>query len=359
MTYRHVCYILPQVVMLRAAGNDQELRLAATNTLAASASMRTNRAALTEMVRLLGASVAGPQIAKLTPSGKENTVYDVEHGSWGDLPGKRVRGVGDPPAKDPAVNEAFDNAAKTSEFYKQVLNRDSIDDAGMELVSSVHFDNDFDNAFWTGSQMVYGDGSDRFLAKGSLTRDQVVVAHELTHGVVQFTAGLRYSKQSGALNEHFADALGSVVAQWAKNEKAGDADWLVGKGILGPAVHGVALRSMKDPGTAFDRDPQVGHMREYVDLPDDNDPANDHGGVHINSGIPNKAFYLAATTIGGNAWEAPGQIWYQTLTERLQPTSDFREAAQATVDAAGDLFGSGGSEEQAVQRAWEEVGVVG
>jgi Zn-dependent metalloprotease len=358
MTDRHVCYILPQVVMLRAAGTDRDLRLAATNTLAASASMRTNRAALTDMVRLLGASVAGPQIAKLTPSGKENTVYDVEHGSWGDLPGKKARGVGDKPAKDVAVNEAFDNAAKTAEFYKAVLKRDSIDDQGMELVSSVHFDNNFDNAFWTGAQMVYGDGSGSFLAKGSLTKDQVVVAHELTHGVVQFTAGLRYSKQSGALNESFADALGCVVAQWAKNEKTGDADWLVGKGILGPAVHGEALRSMKDPGSAFDRDPQVGHMRDYRDLPDDNDPANDHGGVHINSGIPNKAFYLVATRLGDESWTTAGPIWYDALKNRLDANSQFKDAAEATIASAAELYGVGQDAEKAVRAAWEEVGVL-
>jgi Zn-dependent metalloprotease len=100
-------------------------------------------------------------------------------------------------------------------------------------------------------------------------------------------------------------------------------------------------------------------MDDYQDLPDDNDPRNDNGGVHINSGIPNRAFYLAATAIGGNAWEGAGRIWYQTLTQRLEPTSDFRQAADATVEAAADLFGAGGSEEQAVQAAWEEVGVLG
>jgi Zn-dependent metalloprotease len=358
MTYRHVCNILPQVVLLRAAGRDQDLRIAATNTIAASASMRTNRAALTDMVRLLGAAVAGPQIAKLTPAGKENTVYDVEHGSWGDLPGKRVRGVGDPPTKDSAVNDAFDNAGKTSEFYKAVLNRDSIDDQGMELVSSVHFDNNFDNAFWTGAQMVYGDGSGTFLAKGSLPKSRSVVAHELTHGVVQFTAGLRYSKQSGALNESFADALGCVVDQWADNVKVGDADWLVGKGILGSAMKGVALRSMKDPGTAFERDPQVGHMRDYIDLPDDNDPANDHGGVHINSGIPNKAFYLAATRLGDESWKNVGPIWYDALKNRLGANSQFKDAAEATIASAAELYGVGQDAEKAVRAAWEEVGVL-
>jgi Zn-dependent metalloprotease len=99
-------------------------------------------------------------------------------------------------------------------------------------------------------------------------------------------------------------------------------------------------------------------MDDYQNLPDDNDPRNDNGGVHINSGIPNKAFHLVATAIGGNAWEAPGQIWYQTLTQRLQPTSNFLDAANATIDAAGDLFGADGNEQQVVRNAWKEVGVL-
>jgi Zn-dependent metalloprotease len=356
MTYRHACHILPQVVLLEAADRSEELREAAVNTLAASASMRTQRVTLAAMIQLLGAERA--RIGDLTPAGQQNTVYDVQHGSWDDLPGVRARGVTDAPSEDEAVNEAFDNAAKTRAFYSEVLKRNSIDDADMELVSSVHFDNDFDNAFWNGAQMVYGDGSGTFLAKGSLTRDLVVVGHELTHGVVQFTAGLRYSKQSGALNESFADALGSTVKQWAGNEKAADADWLVGKGILGSQMNGVALRSMKEPGTAFEGDRQPGHMRDYVDLPDDNNPRNDHGGVHINSGIPNKAFYLAATRIGDYTWQMAGPIWYDALVNRLRPNSQFKDAAEATVASAAKLYGVGKDAEKAVRSAWEEVGVL-
>jgi Zn-dependent metalloprotease len=356
MTQRHACYILPQVVLLEAADRNEELREAATNTLAASASMRTNRATLSRMVQLLG--VAGARIGELTPAGKINTVYDVEHGSWGDLPGKRARGDGDPPSSDDAVNEAYDNAAKTRQFYADVLKRNSIDDTGLELVSSVHFDNDFDNAFWNGEQMVYGDGSGTFLAKGSLTKALDVVGHELTHGVVQFTAGLVYSKQSGALNESWADAMGTVVKQWAANETVSAADWLIGKGILGSEMQGAALRSMKDPGTAFDGDSQPAHMDAYVDLPDDNNPRNDHGGVHINSGIPNKAFYLVATRLGDHSWTTAGPIWYDALVKRLKPNSQFKDAAEATIASAAELYGVGQDAEKAVRAAWEEVGVL-
>jgi Zn-dependent metalloprotease len=356
MANRHACLILPQVVLLEAADRNEELREAALNAVAASASMRTQRATLTKMVRLLG--VAGARIGELTPSGEKNTVYDARHGGWDDLPGTRVRGVADQPVKDPAVNEAFDNAAKTREFYWQVFKRDSIDDTGMELVSSVHFDRDYPNAFWEGKQMVYGDGDGRFLAKGSLTKSLDVIAHELTHGVVQFTAGLEYSKQAGALNESMADSMGSVVKQWAANQKATDADWLIGEGILGGEMSGTALRSMKDPGTAFDGDNQPAHMRDYVDLPDDNNPRSDHGGVHINSGIPNKAFYLAATRLGDYSWQGAGPIWYDALLHRLGPNSQFKDAAEATVASAAALYGVGQDAEKAVRAAWEEVGVL-
>jgi Zn-dependent metalloprotease len=356
MTYRHTCYILPQVVLLEAADRDDSLREAAETTLAASASMRTQRATLSAMVQLLGTRDA--RLGELTPAGHQNTAYDLGHGSWDDLPGTRARGVGDPPVADDAVNEAFDNAGKTREFYAEVLNRTSIDDQDMELVSSVHFDNDFDNAFWNGAQMVYGDGSGTFLARGSLTKALEVVGHELTHGVVQFTAGLRYSKQSGALNESFADALGSVVKQWANGQPASVANWLVGEGILGSEMKGLALRSMKDPGTAFEGDSQPAHMNDYVDLPDDNNPRNDHGGVHINSGIPNKAFYLVATHLGENSWEMAGPIWYHALVNGLRPNSQFKDAAAATILSTKELYPGNQDAEKAVRAAWEEVGVL-
>jgi Zn-dependent metalloprotease len=256
---------------------------------------------------------------------------------------------------DKAVNEAYDGTAATYIFYRDILERDSLDNAGVELVSSVHYGVGFDNAFWNGAQMVYGDGSGRVFQVGALTRAVDVVAHELTHGVTQFTAGLAYSKQPGALNEHFSDVFGSLVKQYQKGQTAADADWLIGDGTLVPAL-GRALRSMSEPGTAYAGDRQPGHMDGYLDLPDDNDPRNDNGGVHINSGIPNHAFYLAATELGGHAWEKAGRIWYSTLTKRVGAQTQFVEAAQATVEVAGELFSP--KEQSVVQNAWQKVGVL-
>lgn len=168
--------------------------------------------------------------------------------------------------------------------------------------------------------MVYGDGSGRIFQIGGLTRAVDVIAHELTHGITELTAALIYSKQPGALNESFSDVFGSLVKQFTLNQTAAEADWLIGEGILVPEL-GTALRSMINPGTAYSGDQQPGHMDHYKDLPDNNDPRNDNGGVHINSGIPNHAFALAARAMGGYAWEKAGKIWYTVLTTRLRANS--------------------------------------
>jgi Zn-dependent metalloprotease len=352
---RPCCFIAPPDLLARLAekGTDEQ-RQAAIRTLAASAAIRTRRSIVGPLMRSMG--VAGVAPGFLAPqTGDHHTVYDVEHGGRSSLPGKKVRSDGDQPSADASVNEAYDGSNATYDFYKEAYGRNSVDGEGMELVSSVHYGVGFDNAFWNGSQMVYGDGSGRIFTVGGLTKSLDVIGHELTHGITQFTAGLEYHTQSGALNESFSDVFGSLVKQYSRGQTAEEADWLIGEGTLVPAL-GKALRSMKDPGTAFDGDPQPAHMDDYKDLPDDNDPANDNGGVHINSGITNRAFYLAASAIGGHAWEKAGKIWYVTLTEHLQPESQFADAASATVAVAGELFSE--SEQGLVQKAWEDVGVL-
>jgi Zn-dependent metalloprotease len=289
------------------------------------------------------------------PSNERRTVYDVEHKGGTTLPGQKVRGEGAPATDDEAVNDAYDGADQVYDFFNDVFGRDSIDGKGMDLVSSVHYGVGFDNAFWDGQQMVYGDGSGHLFVVGALTKAVDVIGHEMAHGVTQHTAGLEYGGQPGALNESFSDVFGSLVKQYGLRQSAAEANWLIGEGSLAPQM-GQALRSMRDPGTAFKGDPQPGHMDQYVDLPNDNDPRNDNGGVHINSGIPNRAFYLAATEIGGQAWEKAGRIWYAALTERLRPDSDFMAAAEATIEVAGELFKDGG--EQKVVRGGGLAGTV-
>jgi Zn-dependent metalloprotease len=250
------------------------------------------------------------------------------------------------------------------DFYSKVFGRNSVDDRGMRLDSSVHFREDtteaFDNAFWNGSQMIYGDGDG--VTFGRFTQCLDVIGHELTHGVTQYEAGLAYHGQSGALNESFSDVFGSLVKQWHKKQTVAQADWLIGAGLLGKSIHGVGLRSLKAPGTAYDdphfggKDPQPSTMKGYVKHADTR--AGDNGGVHINSGIPNHAFYLVAMQLGGYAWERAGKIWYDTLCNRIRADATFNTAAAATLASATTLYGSTSVELKAVKAAWQQVGVL-
>jgi Zn-dependent metalloprotease len=349
------CFIAPPDLLAHLAKEGTpEQRDAALQTIASSASIRARRSIISELLQSSETRAAAFAFMAV-PAQAQRTVYDAQHGGQASLPGQKVRGEGDPATGDDSANEAYDGAGATYDFYEQVFSRNSIDGGGMDIVSSVHFGVGYDNAFWNGSQMVYGDGSGHIFATGHLTKSIDVIGHELTHGVTQFTSGLTYHRQSGALNEHFSDVGGILIKQRSLGQTADQADWLIGEGTLVPAL-GKALRSMKAPGTAFAGDRQPADMDHYQDLPDNNLPGNDNGGVHINSGIPNHAFYLAATAIGGNAWETAGHIWYTTFTEKLDSTADFKTAAEATVEVAGDAYSQ--DVQDKVRSAWQQVGVL-
>ncbi len=224
----------------------------------------------------------------------------------------------------------------------------------MRLDSTVHYGMNYDNAFWNGNQMVYGDGDGDLFNRFTIAID--VIGHELTHGITQYEANLTYRDQPGALNESFSDVFGTMVKQRALNQQANEADWLIGEGLFTSNVNGEALRSMKAPGTAYNdpvigKDPQPAHMRDYAKV------SYDNGGVHINSGIPNHAFYLVATEIGGYAWEKAGMIWYIVLRDRLSSRAQFQDAANMTYQVAAELYGNGSTEQQAVKNGWNGVGI--
>jgi Zn-dependent metalloprotease len=271
------------------------------------------------------------------------------------LPGKLVLSEGDDISSvtDEAVKEAYDYSGVVYDFYQQIFNRNSLDDRGMSLISSVHFGRRHNNAFFNGEQMAYGDGDGSIFIR--FTKGLDVVAHELTHGVVQHTSNLKYEYESGALNEHFADAMSALVKQWHLKQDVTQADWLMGTDIMGPRVQAKSLRTFKAE-KAYENDPLLGtdpqskHMKEKYEGDEDN------GGVHWNSGIPNHTFYLVAMELGGYAWEKVGPIWYQTL-KNLNRFSKFQEAASMTYQVAGTIFGSGSNEQQAVKKAWDAVGI--
>jgi Zn-dependent metalloprotease len=283
----------------------------------------------------------------------ERTVADA-HGTE-ELPGDVVRREGDPAGDDPAVTEAYDALGATYALFDEVYGRSSIDGAGLPLDATVHYGLDYDNAFWNGERMVFGDGDGEVFRR--FTTSVSVVGHELTHGVTQYTANLEYQGQSGALNESVSDVFGALVEQYLHRHDTAEATWLIGEGLFTDEVQGRALRSMKAPGTAYDDDvlgvdPQPADMAGYVETTDDN------GGVHLNSGIPNRAFYLVAEVLGGAAWERAGQIWYDTITNgSLSTTADFAEFAAATIAAATERYGDRSDEVRATVAGWRGVGV--
>jgi Zn-dependent metalloprotease len=308
--------------------------------------------------RLPDRSALGPRATGEGEPAPHRSIHDVGGGTV--LPGRLVRGEGEEPTGDVSADEAYDGLGATWELFARAFDRDSLDGEGLGLVASVHYGEDFLNAFWDGEQMVFGDGDGIRFA--SFTAAVDVIGHELTHGVVQYTAGLIYVAQPGALHESIADCFGAMVKQRVLGQEAAEADWLIGQGVFTDAVQGEALRSMKAPGTAYDdpvlgKDPQPDSMAHYADLP--HDEANDNGGVHINSGIPNRAFYLAATGIGGRSWEGAGPLWYDALTRGgLPKDADFATFAEATLAAAASRHGADSPQHEAVEQAWRTVGVL-
>jgi Zn-dependent metalloprotease len=340
------CFIIPPQMLQRlATSGDPDLAETAGRTLRLTQSIVAFRAQL---------STGAPSPAARVRAGLRRQIFDCQ--GFTDLPGDLVRSETDTkPGRDRTVNEAFDHAGTTWDFYNRMFGRESVDNHGKTLVSSVHYGQKYDNAFWDGRQMVYGDGDGVIFQRFTAALD--VIAHELTHGVTQFTAQLAYQDQSGALNESMSDAFGSMVKQWALGQTVDQADWLIGAAIMASGFKGRALRDMANPGTAFDdpnlgKDSQPGHMKDYVQTTSDN------GGVHTNSGIPNRAFVLAAKAIGGHSWEKTGKIWYVTLTERLTGNAGFAKCATETVSVARDLFPEDSSIAAKVAKAWADVGVL-
>jgi Zn-dependent metalloprotease len=337
-----ICCILPPYMLDHIIRHgDEENYNWALETLKASEQFRGRRKAI------------GNISFAVSPGQMKRAIYDAKNGT--SLPGVLVREEGDPPSEDEAVNEAYDGSGATYDLFRDMYGRNSIDDRGLRLDSTVHYDVGYDNAFWNGDQMIYGDGGGRLFNRFTVSID--VIGHELTHGVIQYDAGLIYRDESGALNESFSDVFGTLVKQRSLNQTVDQADWLIGAEILAQDVQGVALRSLKAPGTAYNdpvlgKDPQPKHYsRRYQGT------AND-GGVHINSGIANHAFYLAAMALGGYAWEKTGKIWYLTLRDGLRPRASFKQAAESTIFVAGSLYGQDSNERKAVQSAWQQVGVI-
>jgi Zn-dependent metalloprotease len=342
----HLACILPPDLLLRLAGEATEERR--------SAILRTLE--LDQRFRLLRIELAGRQVgrhegamAKEGGGAPRRSIYDQGH-STAYEPGVLVRDEGDAPVADMSVNQAYDGFGLTYKLFWEVFHRNSIDDRGMPIQGLVHYGDAYDNAFWDGAgHMFFGDGDGSLLT--DTTKGLDVIGHELTHGVTQNEANLTYSGQSGALNESISDVFGSLVKQYHLAQNATTADWLIGADIVGPEL-APALRSMKAPGTANRHDNQPSDMDHFQG------GSADNGGVHANSGIPNHAFYVTATTLGGRAWEAPGRIWYDALIDpQVRPSCSFSQFAAVTVHHAGLRYGPTSAQAEAVRAGWTAVKV--
>lgn len=339
----------PDMLRAIAKNGTPEERESALRTLAHDTVIRAQRIAQQINQQITGGGGVG---AGAGAPHKNRLDYTASNGT--SLPGTLKRSEGQAATGDAAIDQCYDGLGGTFDLYWDVFGRDSIDGNGMDLKGSVHYSNKYNNAFWDGTQMVFGDGDGVIF--NSFTADPDIMGHELTHGVTGATAGLEYHDQPGALNESISDCFGSMVKQRMFGQTSAQADWLIGAHLLASGINGVALRSMKAPGTAYNdaklggKDPQPDHMSKYVNT------SSDNGGVHTNSGIPNKAFYLVATGLGGNSWDRAGPIWYKTLTgSGLSATAQFADFAKLTADNANTLYGSAARD--VVVQAWHDVGI--
>jgi Zn-dependent metalloprotease len=339
------CYIVPPKLIDRLA-RDRRLDADTRRAFADTGRMEPLWRGLRGVQSAAAMAQRGMLRALVVPAAKPVvSVYDCEHGR--SLPGKPVRSPGR--STDSTARRTFVETTAVAKFYQTCFGRNSVDNEGMTLLSSIHYGRSYNNAFWDGRQMTYGDGDGQIFLDFTLSND--VIAHELTHGVTQYSAGLEYEDQPGALNESVSDVFGSMFRQWRAQQGVAQADWLIGADIMGPAAvaRGYAcLRDMAKPAAKHCLSPQPAHMRDYIA----------GGDPHDNSGIPNRAFHLCATALGGKSWQRAGKLWYAALTHpQAKPNLSFSGFATLTRQAARSLFTEEPAVLQAVNAAWKAVGV--
>ena len=284
-------------------------------------------------------------------AGNTIRVFDLQ-GTIGPSVGDPVRASGDEkPSNDPIVEAVLTNAQIVQSFYADVFGLDSVTGDGLPLEICVHYGDRLNNALWDGVQCHFGDGDGHVFLPFALSLE--VVAHELSHAMIEAKSGLLYDGESGALNESFADVMAAMIVQRHLGQSVDQANWYIGADALNPNLGMKGVRSFKIT-PAFENHEKLGsdtqpkHYADYVNDPEDN------GGVHANSGIPNHAFYLAATRLGGNAWERAGLIWFEAFS-KLVKTANFEAAAQKTVWTAEAFEDPEAAE--AFREAWRNVGV--
>src|SRR5262245_53566772 len=340
-----MCFIVPRDVLTRLA-QDRELPAHIRKGLFDAAQishairdLRNQAAKLTSIATAHSGAFLALAASPLV------TVYDCKNTQ--SVPGTPVSNPGK--ASDPTAKRAFNETTSVAKFYHNVFNRNSIDNQGMTMMSSIHFGSNYNNAQWNGSQMIYGDGDNSIFT--DFTGGNDVIGHELTHGVTQYSLQLDYSDEPGGLNESMSDCFGSMFRQWEKNQDVNSADWLIGSDIMGPVSKArglTCLRDMANPAAAHCLAPQP---TQYSQITPGMDP-------HYSSGPPNLAFYTACKTLGGKSWEKIGQVWYNSLTA-FGPTPDMgmQAFADRTRQVANTKFSSTPAVAAAVDQGWKSVGL--
>ena len=297
-----------------------------------------------------------PQIQRA----RNRATYNGNNSS--SLPGTLVLTETGGSTSDSAISTAHAHAASSYDYYSAVHSRDSYNNAGAQIKTTVHHRVAYNNAFWNGSQLVYGDGDGTQFSMLGNALD--VGAHELTHAVTTYSANLTYANESGALNEGTSDIMAAAVEAWKDGAVSTDT-WKVGEDITTPGTAGDALRYMNNPT-------QDGSSTDYY--PERYTGSGDNGGVHLNSGIANLAFKLMVTggthprgkttnnvtALSGTALTSinmGAKIWYRALTVYMNSSTNFSAARTATAQAATDLYGAAAN--ATVNSAWDAVGVGG
>lgn len=342
------CFIIPQHVLERFAKDKKltaEQRQYFVDAVRLEKEWRKTRTSTAKLANLSRSLLPTGMSAIATAAPPSVLVFDCQNGTT--LPGRPIANPG--ASTDGSAKRAFNETTAVVDFYQSLFGRNSLDNAGMTLLSSIHFSVKYNNAGWTGSQMRYGDGDGNIFI--DFTKSNDVIGHELTHGVTQFTSSFAYTNQAGGLNESMSDVFGSMYRQWRANQTVTAADWLIGKEIMGPGATArgfTCLRDMSNPAASHCLAPQPTRFSQYHDGMD----------PHDSSGIPNFAFYKAAMAIGGKSWEKAGKIWYQALTGfAANPNMRMKVFANRTRTLAGTLFPAEPTIKVAVDKAWTAVGL--
>lgn len=342
------CFIVPHDVLTRFA-SDPGLPNTLRQNLLHSAQISAHFRALREQHNALTQTAISLPLPR-PPSPHPHVlppdhVYDCQHHT--SLPGAPVANPGS--SADATAKRAYNESEAVAKFYWDVFQRDSIDGHHMTLLSSIHYSEHFNNAFWNGTQMTYGDGDGQVFVDFTLGDD--VIGHELTHGVTQHSLGLAYSGEAGGLNESISDVFGSMFRQWEKNQTVAQADWLIGADIVGPVAKQKGYTCLRD--MAAPKDPHA-----LAAQPDHYYPGIGNLDPHYSSGPPNLAFCRAAKAIGGHSWEKAGQIWYKALTGfGPSPNTIMPQFASRTRSLAQSLYPSDPAIHTAVDGAWTAVGL--